>query len=110
MGLVSGLLFQGIFQLNMMILIAALFGLSEAFLYPAILSLLPQIVSKSYLTQANVWLQGSEQITNVIGPAAAGIVIGAMGLPTGIRNQYGSPSGRQWIDLSCPSSAKISPG
>lgn len=80
-GLVSGLLFQGVFQLRAMILIAALFGLSEAFLYPAILSLLPQIISKPRLGQANAWLQGSEQITNVVGPAAAGFTIEAMGLP-----------------------------
>ena len=63
------------------LLIAALFGLSEAFLYPAMLSLLPQFVSKSRLGLANAWMQGSEQITNVVGPAAAGIIIGTFNLP-----------------------------
>ncbi len=80
-GLVAALLFVDAFQLNGLILIAALFGLSEAFLYPAILALLPQLMSKSRLGQANAWMQGSEQITNVIGPAAAGIIMGALGLP-----------------------------
>jgi MFS family permease len=80
-GLVAVLLFWDAFYLNVIILIAALSGLSEAFLYPAILSLLPQLISKSRLAQANAWMQGSEQITNVIGPAAAGLVIGALGLP-----------------------------
>jgi MFS family permease len=80
-GLVAVLLFMDVFQLNRLILIAALFGLSEAFLYPAILALLPRLIGKSHLGQANAWMQGSEQITNVIGPAAAGIVMGALGLP-----------------------------
>lgn len=79
-GLVTAMLFDNAFHLNALILIAALFGLSEAFLYPAILSLLPQLISKSRLAQANAWMQGSEQITNVIGPAAAGLVIGSIGL------------------------------
>lgn len=80
-GLITALMFFDTFHLNVVILIAALFGLSEAFLYPAILSLLPQFISKSRLGRANAWMQGSEQITNVVGPAAAGIVIGTFDLP-----------------------------
>jgi MFS family permease len=80
-GLMTALIFFDAFHLNIVILIAALFGLSEAFLYPAILSLLPQFVSKSRLGRANAWMQGSEQITNVVGPAAAGIIIGTFDLP-----------------------------
>jgi MFS family permease len=80
-GLITALMFFDIFHLNVVILIAALFGLSEAFLYPAMLSLLPQFVSKSRLGLANAWMQGSEQITNVVGPAAAGIIIGTFDLP-----------------------------
>ena len=80
-GLVALLLLGDVFQLNAVIFIAALTGLSEAFLYPAIFALLPQLISKPRLRLANAWMQGSEQITNVIGPASAGIVIGALGLP-----------------------------
>ena len=80
-GLITALMFFDIFHLNVVILVAALFGLSEAFLYPAMLSLLPQFVSKSRLGLANAWMQGSEQITNVVGPAAAGIIIGTFDLP-----------------------------
>jgi MFS family permease len=79
-GLVAALLFLDAFQINVVILIAALFGLLEAFLYPAMLALLPQLMSKPRLGQANAWMQGSEQMTNVIGPAAAGVVIGTLGL------------------------------
>jgi MFS family permease len=70
------------FHLYGMILIAGLFGISEAFLYPATLALLPRIIRKSHLVQANAWMQGSEQISNVLGPALAGIAIGTLGLTT----------------------------
>lgn len=80
-GLVAVLLVFDAFQLNAVVFIAALTGLSEAFLYPAIFALVPQLMSKPHLRQANIWMQGSEQITNVIGPAAAGITIGVVGLP-----------------------------
>jgi MFS family permease len=80
-GLVTVMLFWHGFDLNVVILIAALFGLLEAFLYPALLALLPQLISKPRLGLANAWMQGSEQITNVLGPAAAGIVIGGLDLP-----------------------------
>ncbi|MBD3886064.1 MFS transporter [Phormidium tenue FACHB-886] len=78
---IAVMLFLDTFHLNVVIGIAVLFGLLEAFLYPAVLALLPQLISKPRLGQANAWMQGSEQITNVVGPAAAGIVIGALGLP-----------------------------
>lgn len=75
------MLFMDVFNLNLIVVIAALFGLLEAFFYPAILALLPKLISKPRLAEANAWMQGSEQITNVIGPATAGIVIGVFGLP-----------------------------
>lgn len=73
------LIFDG-FNLIVFIVIAVLFGLFEAILYPAILALLPQLVRKSQLAEANAWIQGSEQFTEVIGPAGAGFMIGAFGL------------------------------
>jgi MFS family permease len=80
-GSVAALLWCNLFQLSYLIIIAGVFGISDAFLYPATLSVLPRLVDKSLLIQANSLMQGGEQITNVIGPAAAGIVIGALGLP-----------------------------
>lgn len=70
------------FDLYGIILISGLSGISEAFLYPATLALLPRIVRKSHLVRANAWMQGSEQISNVLGPALAGVVIGRFGLTT----------------------------
>jgi MFS family permease len=77
---VVGMLLSDRFSLEGMIALAALFGALEAFLYPAILALLPKLVPAERLSRANAWMQGSEQITNVVGPAAAGLAIGAVGL------------------------------
>lgn len=74
------LLLTNAFHLHGIIFISGLFGISEAFLYPATLALLPRIIHKSRLAQANAWMQGSEQISNVLGPALAGIAIGILGL------------------------------
>lgn len=79
-GCLTLLLLTNTFHLSGIILLSGLFGISEAFLYPAILALLPRIVCKSRLMEANSWMQGSEQISNVLGPALAGIVIGLFGL------------------------------
>lgn len=81
-GLFTLMLMTDNFQLPGLIIISVLFGASEAFLYPAILALLPRLIHKSKLGEANAWMQGSEQITNVIGPALAGVVIGSLGLTT----------------------------
>lgn len=80
-GVVAILLWFNIFQLHYLIIIAGIFGISDAFLYPATLTVLPRLINKPLLVKANSLMQGGEQITNVIGPAAAGIVIGAFGLP-----------------------------
>jgi MFS family permease len=61
-GLVTLLLMVNAFNLNFIILTSGLFGLSEAFLYPAILTLLPQLISKPRLAEANAWMQGNEQL------------------------------------------------
>ncbi|MBF2097233.1 MAG: MFS transporter [Gloeomargaritaceae cyanobacterium C42_A2020_066] len=81
-GTLTLLLFDNDFSLSRVILISGLFGISESFLYPATLALLPCIVQRSRLIQANAWMQGSEQISNVLGPALAGAAIGRFGLTT----------------------------
>jgi MFS family permease len=78
---VATLLWFKIFQLSSLILIAGIFGVSDAFLYPATLTVLPRLIDRTLLVKANSLMQGGEQITNVIGPAAAGIVVGAFGMP-----------------------------
>jgi MFS family permease len=80
-GIVATLLWCNAIELGYLIIIGGLFGISDAFMYPATLSALPRLIDKSLLMKANALMQGGEQITNVIGPAAAGLAIGAFGLP-----------------------------
>lgn len=79
-GLLTVMLFANGFNFQAVVMISLLSGVAEAFLYPATLALLPRLIRKTRLSQANAWMQGSEQLTNVIGPAAAGLAIGALGL------------------------------
>ena len=65
-GFLTLLLLTNAFHFHGIILISGLFGISEAFLYPATLALLPRIIRKSRLVQANAWMQGSEQISNLL--------------------------------------------
>jgi MFS family permease len=78
---VTLLVFLGKTNLSNLIVISGVSGLSDAFLYPAIMSMLPRIVNRSLIAKANSLIQGGEQIMNVVGPAAAGLTIGAFGLP-----------------------------
>lgn len=79
--IVAALLWFNALRLSYLIAIAVLLGLSDAFLYPATLSMLPRLIDKSLLVKANTLMQGGEQITNAIGPAAAGLAISRFGLP-----------------------------
>ncbi|OKH53513.1 hypothetical protein NIES2101_10305 [Calothrix sp. HK-06] len=80
-GICTTLLFFNSLQLPQIFIISTLFGASDAFIYPALMTILPRIVDRSQLSQANAILGGGEQITNVIGPAMSGIVVGNFGLP-----------------------------
>lgn len=79
-GVLTLMLLTNTFHLQVVVAIAALFGIADAFLYPATLALLPRLIHKARLGQANAWMQAGEQITNVVGPAAAGLAIGTLGL------------------------------
>jgi MFS family permease len=59
--------------------LAALFGTAEACVYPAAMALLPRLVAPRLLGRAHAWLQGSEQISNVAGPALAGLALAVTG-------------------------------
>ena len=54
---------------------ALLFGMADAFFYPANTAMVPSLVSKEKLKEANALVQGSIWIGVIIGPALAGFVI-----------------------------------
>ncbi len=66
-------------DLGPVLVLAAVFGAAEACLYPAALALLPRLLADRHLGRAHAWLQGSEQISNVAGPALAGLSLAVAG-------------------------------
>lgn len=60
--------------------LAAAFGTFDAFFYPAYISILPALLKPEQLAAGNSLMQGSVQLTGLIGPATAGVVIGTASL------------------------------
>jgi len=60
--------------------LAAAFGTFDAFFYPAYTAMVPSLLQPAQLAAGNALMQGSVQLTGLVGPAAAGLVIGAAGL------------------------------
>lgn len=54
---------------------AALFGIADAFFYPANTSMVPSVVKKDDLKEGNAIVQGSAWVGVIIGPAIAGFII-----------------------------------
>ncbi|GAF64497.1 putative MFS transporter [Bacillus sp. TS-2] len=59
----------------MLLIIAGLFGVLDAFFGPTSSSLIPKIVPKELLQKANAIFQGADQISFVIGPILAGLLM-----------------------------------
>jgi MFS family permease len=82
MGAVSALgliILGGGVQLWMLYAFALVFGVSDAFFFPAQNSIVPALVAEDQLQQANAIVQGTGQLTIFVGPAIAGILIAALG-------------------------------
>jgi MFS family permease len=62
--------------------LAAAFGVFDALFYPAYASILPALLPSDRLNAGNSLMQGSVQLTGLIGPAAAGLIISSAGLAT----------------------------
>jgi MFS family permease len=60
-------------------ILAFAFGVADAFAIPSMSALLPVLVPREQLTQANSVLQSSMQITMITGPAPAGMIIKKFG-------------------------------
>lgn len=58
---------------------ALVFGIADAFFYPAQTSIVPELVESDQLQRANGITQGTTQATVLLGPAIAGAVIAALG-------------------------------
>jgi MFS family permease len=66
-------------QLWMLYAFALVFGVADAFFFPAQTSIVPELVEPDQLQRANGIVQGTAQATVLVGPAVAGVVIAALG-------------------------------
>ena len=81
MGLVALLaltVLSGVIELWMVFVFALVFGLADAFFFPAQSAIIPQLVSEKFLQLANAIVQGTAQLSMFAGPVLAGILIAAL--------------------------------
>jgi len=69
----------GAAELWMLYAFALVFGVADAFFFPAQTAMVPELVSGDQLPRANGIVQGTAQIAILVGPVAAGVVIAALG-------------------------------
>ena len=71
----------GAAELWMLYAFALIFGVADAFFFPAQTSIVPQLVEPDQLQRANGITPGTLQASVLLGPALAGVVIAALGAP-----------------------------
>jgi MFS family permease len=76
---IAFLLWKDLLSLWEVYVLAFAFGVADAFAIPSMMALIPVLVPREQLTQANSVLQGSMQITVIAGPAPAGAIIKKFG-------------------------------
>jgi len=69
----------GAAELWMLYAFAVVFGVADAFFFPAQTAIVPELVSGDQLPRANGIVQGTAQMAILVGPVAAGLVIAALG-------------------------------
>ena len=69
------LLLTGRAEVWHLVVLAVVYGIAEAFFGPASQGLVPQTVRPQHLHQANAMMSLSRNVTGILGPAAAGVVI-----------------------------------
>ena len=77
--LLTVLVFTGSVELWMLFVLAFVFGAVDAFFWPAQGAMVPMLVVDDELPGANGLMQGSQQLTGLLGPALAGILVAAVG-------------------------------
>ena len=73
--IVTVLILTNLITLPVLFVFAFLFGISDAFYFPAQNALVPQLVDSDQLQSGNAYIQGTGQLATLLGPALAGIII-----------------------------------
>ena len=76
------LTYSNAISLPLIFVIAFLFGLADAFLFPAASAMPPRLLEKDQLAAGNSLLQGGMQLTMIFGPMVGGLLIAAFGNST----------------------------
>lgn len=77
-GVVAALVVTGNAQLWHLYVLAGIFGVVDAIFHPALNTIVPMLVSERLLPPANALVQVMVQLSGLIGPAVAGIVVAAV--------------------------------
>jgi MFS family permease len=77
-GVLGFVVLEGAAAMWMLYAFALAFGIADAFFYPALTAMVPDLVDDSQLQKANGIVQGTAQFTTLIGPAVAGVAIAAL--------------------------------
>ncbi|MGH2462558.1 MAG: MFS transporter [Candidatus Limnocylindria bacterium] len=78
-GVLAILVLSGSAELWQLYVLAAGFGIVDAFFWPALSTMVPMLVTEDHLPAANALMQGSQQLTGLLGPALAGLLVAAVG-------------------------------
>jgi MFS family permease len=78
-GVLAILVLSGSADLWQLYVLAAVFGIVDAFFWPALSAMVPMLVVEDRLPAANALMQGSQQLTGLLGPALAGLLVAAVG-------------------------------
>ena len=74
------LIFTDTVALGFLYALAILFGTFDAFFYPAFRSIVPWLVSNEQLEPANSLIQGTSQLSILLGPLPAGVLVATVGV------------------------------
>lgn len=78
-GAVGALLWFHVLQIWHVYVLGLAFGVADAFAMPAGAALMPSLVARDQLVRANSTMQTTAQLTTIVGPGPAGVVIKSLG-------------------------------
>lgn len=78
-GIVAGLVITGKAELWMIVVLEALNGIVSAFTFPAMMGVVPQVVPRTHLQQANALLGFTRSGLAIIGPSMAAVLVVTVG-------------------------------
>lgn len=76
----TGLVATQAIQLWHLYLLSFLYGIADAFFYPAFAAIVPAVLEEERLVSGNALLHGTTQLAGLLGPAAGGVLVSAVSI------------------------------